>query len=100
MDEVQASELKKAIERTHGGTAKLIQSVPVHETHGSETVWSGTVHVFDLVGHPKAKRAYAWSAPIEGSNKRTFYAVLHIPPVLSPVEAVRAAIVAEGKASK
>ena len=32
---------------------------------------------------------------IEGSDKRRFFAVLHLPPVTSPVEAVRAAIVAE-----
>jgi hypothetical protein len=44
-----------------------------------------------------ANRAYAWSSPIEGSDKRRFLAVLHVPPVTSPVDAVRAAIVAEGK---
>jgi hypothetical protein len=64
---------------------------------GSQTVWEGVVHVFELEGHPKATRAYAWSSPIEGSTKRRFFAVLHIPPVTSPVEAVRAAIVQEHK---
>jgi hypothetical protein len=58
-------------------------------------VWNGTVHIFDLVGHPKAKRAYAWSSPIEGSTKRRFFAVLGMGPIMGPVEAVRAAIVAE-----
>ena len=29
--------------------------------------------------------------------KRRFFAVLHVPPITSPVEAVRAAIVAEHK---
>src|SRR5260370_32791773 len=56
----------------------------------------GVVHVFDLEGHPKATRAYAWSSPIEGSdNKRRFYAVLHLGGIRSPLDAVRAAIVAE-----
>jgi hypothetical protein len=45
--------------------------------------------------HPTASRAYAWSSPIEGSDKRRFFAVLHQGPVESPVDAVRAAIVAE-----
>ncbi len=45
------------------------------------------------------RRAYAWSSPIEGSNKRRFYAVLHIPPIDSPLQAVRAAIVAEHQAA-
>lgn len=64
------------------------------------TVWEGVVHVFDLEGHPKATRAYAWSSPIEGSTKRRFFAVLGIPPIMSPLDAVRAAIVQESRASK
>jgi hypothetical protein len=40
---------------------------------------------------------YAWSSPIEGSTKRRFSAVLHIDRINSPLEAVRAAIVAEYK---
>jgi hypothetical protein len=53
------------------------------------------VQVFDLVGHPTATRAYAWSSPIEGSTKRKFFAVLHTHRINSPLEAVRAAVVAE-----
>jgi len=71
--------------------------VPVKETFGGKTVWEGVVHVFDLEGNEKANRTYAWSSPIEGSEKRRFFAVLHIPPITSPVEAVSAAIVAEHK---
>jgi hypothetical protein len=78
-----------------GGTATLVQSVPVLETFEEQPVWESVVHVFDLEGHPVAKRAYAWSSPIEGSTKRKFFAVLHIGPVKSPQDAVRAAIVAE-----
>jgi hypothetical protein len=49
--------------------------------------------VFDLAGRPIATRAYAWSSPTEGSIKRRFYAVLlHVPPISSPADAVRAAI--------
>jgi hypothetical protein len=79
----------------HACKAHLTQSVPVLERHGDVTVWEGVVHVFDLTDHPRATRAYAWSSPIEGSDKRRFFAVLYQPPVTSPVEAVRAAIVAE-----
>lgn len=95
MTEVNAAALKQAIVSQHGGTATLAQSVPVKETFGGKTVSEGVVHVFELAGHPRAIRVYAWSAPIEGSAKRRFFAVLHIPPISSPVEAVRAAIVAE-----
>ena len=44
----------------------------------------GVVHVFDLEGHPSSKTGYAWSSPVEGSENRKFYAVLHVPPVDSP----------------
>jgi hypothetical protein len=88
-------QLREAVERMHGGTATLAQSVPVRETFEGKPVWEGVVHIFDLTGHPTASRAYAWSPPIEGSTKRRFVAVLHQPPVDSPQAAVRAAIVQE-----
>ncbi len=100
MHEVSTDQLKRAIEAQHSGRATLVQAVPVKETHDGATVWEGVVHVFDLTGHPTATRAYAWSSPIEGSDKRRFFAVLHQPPISSPVEAVRAAIVAEERARK
>lgn len=95
VDQIRLEELQRAVERMHTCKATLAQSVPVRERHGDVTVWEGVVHVFDLKGHLTATRAYAWSSPIEGSDKRRFFAVLHQPPVTSPVEAVRAAIVAE-----
>jgi hypothetical protein len=69
MKEADTVELRKAIESQHGGTATLAQSVPVRETFEDQPVWEGIVHVFDLEGHPIATRAYAWSSPIEGSDK-------------------------------
>src|SRR6202022_2873173 len=89
----ELDQLREAIERTHGGTATLVQSV--HETFEGKTVWEGVVYVFDLTGHPTATRAYAWSSPIERSKKRRLFAVVHQPPIDSPQAAVRAAIVAE-----
>lgn len=93
--EVDTEEFKHVVESQHGGSASLVQSAPVKETFDGATVWEGVVHVFDLEGHPKATRAYAWSSPIEGSTNRRFFAVLHTDRINSPVEAVRAAIVAE-----
>jgi hypothetical protein len=92
---IDVSQLKEAVERQHNCAAHLAQSVPVSESFGGKTVWEGVVHVFRIQGHPKATTAYAWSSPIEGSDKRRFFAVLHVPPIISPVDAVRAAIVAE-----
>jgi hypothetical protein len=93
--EVEPDELARAIEVQHGGVATLAQSVPVREVHDGQMVWEGVVHVFDLADNPHAVRAYAWSSPIEGSDKRRFFAVLHMGAIRSPVDAVRAAIVAE-----
>jgi hypothetical protein len=99
VSDVPISTLIRAIESQHGGTATFAQSVPVKETHAGATVWEGVVHVFDLKGHPTATRAYAWSSPVEGSDKRRFFAVLHMGAIDSPQAAVRAAIVAEHRNS-
>ena len=93
--EVGPDELKRVVESQHGGTATLVQSVPVDERHNGKPVWQGVVHVFALSENPKATRAYAWSSPIKGSKKRRFFAVLHMGGITGPLEAVRAAIVAE-----
>jgi hypothetical protein len=100
MVEINPSELKRAVESQHGCTAALAQSVPVKEVFDGKTVWEGIVHVFKIYGHPQASQAYAWSSPIEGSDKRRFFAVLHAPPITSPVEAVRAAIVQEHRSKQ
>jgi hypothetical protein len=51
---------------------------------------AGDVKVFDLTGHPKAKRAYAWSHLDGEHDERTrFVAVLEIPPVESAETAGR-----------
>jgi hypothetical protein len=95
-----AAELQQAIESQHGGHAALVQTVPVCETFQGQTVWEGVVHVFDLEGHLQATQAYAWSSPIEGSDRRRFYAVLQMGGIKTPADAVRAAIVAEHRRTK
>ena len=90
-------ELKTHVERLLDCTASFVEDVVIFEKFGDKTIWSGTVSVFQIEGHPKATRAYAWSSPIEGSTKRRYYAVLHIPPVDSPEKAVRASIVRDSK---
>ncbi len=79
----------------HSCRATLAQTVPVNESFRGAAVWEGVVHIFDLEGHPEAARAYAWSSPIQASEKRRFFAVLQLGAIKSPLDAVRAAIVAE-----
>ena len=90
--------LKLAVEHLHGAGATWRETVPVHEMFRGQTAWRGEVEVFDLTGHPKAKRAYAWSHQ-EGKNDQgeRFVAVLEIPPVDSAKTAVQASILADAK---
>lgn len=100
MTEVSPDQLKQAVESQHGGTATFVQSVPVSESFVGRTVWDGVVHVFKLDGGDVgATQAYAWSHELK-DGKRRFFTVLHLGPITGPVEAVRAAIVAEAKAGK
>lgn len=87
-------ELKDAIRRLPGVEATHVESVTVKETFEGKTVWEGVVEVFELHGHPKATRAYAWSHDTDDAKKR-HVAVLHRGPVTSKLSAVRAAIVQE-----
>jgi hypothetical protein len=90
-----------AIMQLHDCSATWRESVPVHEVFRGETVWKGEVEVFDLQGHPKAKRCYGWSHP-EGQDNQgeRFVAVLEIPPVDSPQTAVKMSIYSDIKKGK
>ena len=90
--------VKLALEHLHRCSAVHSKTVPVHEVFQGKTVWEGNVEVFDLTGHPKAKRAYAWSH-LDGDkdDRERFVAVLEIPPVESAETAVRASIMADAK---
>ena len=91
----EITQLKDAIRATHGCESLHVESVPVKEVFEGETAWEGTVEVFDLVGHPKANRAYAWSYR-DGDEMKSI-AVLQIPPVDSPQSAVKVAIASKAR---
>jgi hypothetical protein len=93
-------ELKAAILNVHGATAMHVKTVPVTEEFQGKTVWQGEVEVFDIHGHPKAKRAYGWGFVINENQGRKYVAVLEVPPVNSPLTAVQAAIMSEIKNGK
>ena len=93
-------DLQKSVEWLHNCSASFKESVSVKEEFEGRTAWEGIVHIYDLTGHPEADKCYVWSSPIEGSEKRKFYAVLHIPPVESPEKAVRASIIQNFRTKK
>jgi hypothetical protein len=91
-------ELRGVIHKLHGAQATHCESVPVKEMHKGKTVWDGVVEVFDLIGHPKANRIYAWSHDTaDPKHPKRYVTVLHIPPVVSPQTAVQAVILQEFK---
>jgi hypothetical protein len=90
------AELRDIIHRLHGAEATHRESVPVKETWQGKTIWDGVVEVFDLKGHPKTHRAYAWSHVTDDPKQpKRHVTVLHIPPAISPQTAVQAAIMQE-----
>ncbi len=95
------AQVQVAVEHLHRCGAVHIETVPVHELFRGKTVWRGDVEVFALIGHPKAKRAYAWSHLDGPKDERTrFVAVLEIPPVDSAQKAVQVQIVKDVKSRK
>ena len=90
--------LQVAVSQLHNCGATWRESVHVREVFRGETLLDGEIEVFDLTGHPKAKRAYGWSHPDGPDNKtERFVAVLEIPPVDSPQTAVKMAIYSDIK---
>jgi len=92
--------IRDAIRHLHGCDSRHIESVPVHEEFQGETVWSGIVEVFELLGHPQAKKCYAWGFT-DDLGKGQYIAVLDASPVDSPRKAVQAYIltICQGKAT-
>ena len=90
--------LKLAVEHLHRCSAVHVRTESVHERFKDQTVWRGEVEIFDLTGHPKAKRAYGWShAEGRDDTGERFVTVLEIPPVESAETAVRVQIVKDVK---
>jgi hypothetical protein len=80
--------LQTTIQHLHNCGAVHRETVPVHEVFHGKTVWRGDVEVFDLTGHPKAKRCYGWSY----GEPEEFITILELPPVDSAQDAVKVGV--------
>ena len=89
------AELQSVFLKLHGCDAQYVETVPIFEEFQGETIWQGDVEVFDLSGHPKAKRGYGWGYVANEEGGRRYFAVLELPPVDSPQTAVKIAIASE-----
>jgi hypothetical protein len=86
--------LTQVIESQHGAKSVFHQSVRVAKWNGSPASWDGLVHVFNISGHPTARRAFAWASPVAGSQGQRYFAVLQGGRVKSASDAARAAAAA------
>ena len=80
--------LQTAIQHLHGCGAVHRDTVSVHERFNGKTVWKGDVEVFDLAGHPKAKRVYGWTY----GEPEEFITILELPPVTDAQSAVKVGV--------
>ena len=83
----QVDRLRDTIELKHHCRAEHVASTPV--VVGGPRRWEGVVETFELVGHPEARRCYAWSSIEKGL--REYVVVLEAPAVESPHSAVKLA---------
>ena len=88
--------LQLTIQHLHQCAAVHRETVPVHEIFQGQTVWQGEVEVFDLTGHPKAKRCYGWTY----GEPEEFITILELPPVDSPQGAVKVAVAYQVKKAR
>jgi hypothetical protein len=94
MADYTIGDMRRAVTAMHGCTCAHVGSSVVHEEMDGQTVWNGVVETFTLEGHPKATQAYGIAWDDHGEVK--YLAVLNVPPIVSPREAVQA-VIAAGK---
>jgi hypothetical protein len=92
MDRSDFDELKRTVEELLACEASYLSTQHVRETFEGTVLWDGAVSIFALTGHPAANTCYGWSDHTPQSGKRNFYAVLHLAPIESARDAVRASL--------
>jgi hypothetical protein len=86
------SKLKWAVESAHNCSAKFSSKVTVHEKRNGSTRWYGIVYIFDLIGHPKAYRAYVWTIDAFMGHETQLMTVLQHGRICTPEDAIRTAL--------
>ena len=90
--------IQDEIRRMHGCESRHMKSELVSEEAEGQTVWVGVVEVFELIGHPEAKICYGWGDKAgDEDEKMRYVTVLEIPPIDSPLAAVRVSIISDSE---
>lgn len=93
--------LQMVLNQLHNYGSTWVASEPVHEMFKGQTVWKGTVEIFNLSGHPKTKRAYGWSHRDGPADKdERFVTVLQLPSLDSAQAAVKVVAAKELKEAR
>jgi hypothetical protein len=82
--------LREAVTALHGCGCSHVATSRVIEFYEGQKVFEGYVETFTLSGHPKASEAFAWA--FHNGQEPQYVAVLKVPPINDPSDAVRAAI--------
>jgi hypothetical protein len=82
--------LRDAVSALHGCDCSHSGTSLVVEFFDGRKVFEGNVETFTLSEHPRASEAFAWA--FEDKGEPRYLAVLKIPPINDPSDAVRAAI--------
>ncbi len=82
---------KAAILANFNAPAQWIESIPTREMFQGKLVWEGVVEVFSIHQGEKEIPVYAFLIHLDGSDAKAV-TVLGLPPIDSPLTAVRAGI--------
>jgi hypothetical protein len=85
---VRLSEFRMAIRQMLDVDAEPAGAVELHVRHKNGEDWQGTVHVFDISGHPRASQCYAWPEPVDEASL-IIRVVSAAGRITSPQQAVR-----------
>jgi hypothetical protein len=87
----EIKQLQRAVEKTADCKVRHFRSDTISEGFEGEQLWDGVVETFHLVGNPKATRCYAFYSRKDDGGP-AIITVLGVPPIDSPLAALRAAI--------
>jgi hypothetical protein len=88
-DTLDIPALQHAIHDRYGVNTRHAGAIDVRAVFG-DLPWPGIVSVFDLIGHPTARMAYAWRY---GSTDEDIAIILGEPPIGTAIDAVQAWLV-------
>ena len=82
--------LRDSVTALHGCGCSHLSTSRVVEWFESQKVFDGPIETFKLSGHPEVTKAFAWA--FHNGTEPQYVAVLNLPPINDPSDAVRAAI--------